>query len=496
MKALAGLPMSAHRLSRRRIVALLATVAVVGAAPLVQLSSDAAAVNENAEGGNGIESEGNAADSDEQAEYGKMIERTVNDNGHGEYFIDFDSGKLFERPDGGRFEDERDFAAWARSQGVDAMGQVKSSYKGLLGYDMIVIPSDGDSWDKRPGGVLESLEAGDPGTPAVMDARAGLPATYFIQTREGARGVLQITGVKEDNDQPGPDHVRLRYRLISTASTDNPVRLGTSSDDPPREAGEADKFVARFSNGVEVELVGLSKNPSKDQPWWRPDGSRLAERPYDNVRAHMGSGLPRELCFRWKNLPKDPDYTLGWHTVPAYECAGGGPADARGKPLKDIWASAIGLPGSPETCTVQFSASVSSTPWKTVFDDTGRHYSSAGSAVGGKNRGVIWSPAREEGDELLITVSFKAPGESVRLVAVDKDGKRHPAVRAYGGGAWDFMQHTFAFDKLPLGQIKKFELQTQTREIESVEFTNVSLHPDKLTKVETRIIQEAEKSAP
>jgi hypothetical protein len=94
------------------------------------------------------------------------------------------------------------------------MGQVNSGYKGLIGFDMIVVPSDPEGWDKRPGGVIESLEFGDPGTPATMDARAGLPATFFIQTREGSQGVLQIVSVDEDNDRPGPDSIRLRYKPI------------------------------------------------------------------------------------------------------------------------------------------------------------------------------------------------------------------------------------------------------------------------------------------
>jgi hypothetical protein len=495
MKALVSLPSSTHRLSRGCVTAALATVVLLGAAPLVQLSSDAAAIGKEANGNGEVESKRDSAADEERASYGRVIERTVNDNGHGEYLIDFDSGKTFERPDSPRPSNHQEFVDWARFQGIDAMGQVASGYKGLMGFDMIVIPTSAESWDQRAGGVVESLKYGEAGTPGIMDARAELPATFFFETREGARGVVQITHIEEDNDQPGPDHVKLRYRLISTIGGEQPIRNSAPSTNATRPATDENEFVARFSNGVEVEFIGLSINPSKEQPWWRPDGAPLAERPYDNVRAHMGSGLPRELCFRWKNLPKDPDYTLSWHTVPPYEGAGGGPADAQGKTVKGLWASAIGMPGSLETCTVQFSASVSSTPWKTVFEDTGRHYASMASGIDGKQRGVIWSPARVEGDEVLITVSYKAPGESVRMVAVYKGEKRHAAVRCYGNGAWDFMQQTFAFDKVSLKEIKKFELQTQMREIETVEFTNVSLHPDKITKVEKRIVQRAEKAA-
>jgi hypothetical protein len=268
-----------------------------------------------------------------------------------------------------------------------------------------------------------------------------------------------------------------------------------AADVKAHAAGDDGAFVAKFSNGVEVELIGLSMNPSKDQPWWRPDGTPLAERPYADVRARMGSGLPREICWRWKNLPDDPDYTISWNTVPGYCCAGGGPVDAEGRRIDGLSAVAVGLSESPDACTVQFSTSVSATPWKTVFSEGGRNYASASSVAGGKPRSVIWSPARKQEGELLITVSFKAPGESVRLVAVDQGEQEHAAVRAYGGGASDFMQQTFAFDDLPLDAVDRFELQTQTREIETIEFVNVSLEPDKRTKVETRKVKADEKTS-
>ncbi len=283
----------------------------------------------------------------------------------------------------------------------------------------------------------------------------------------------------------------LAVRQSASAADESSAAI--ASKEPAAGASNA-KFVARFSNGVEVELIGLSMNPSKDKAWWWPDGSPLAERPYAKVMAIMGSGLTREICWRWKNLPKDSDYTLDWNTVPAYGCAGGCPVDANGKSMQDLSAVAVGLSAAPDACTVTFSTSVSATPWKTVFDDDGRHYSSSGSAVDGKPRGVAWSPAREEGEALMITVSYRVGAESVRLVAVRKSGDRQPQSEVFGGGAWEFSQKTFKFDKLRVDDVDHFELQTQTREMETVEFVNVSLHPEKQTKVETRVVQATAKS--
>jgi hypothetical protein len=214
MISLSRLTVSRHPLSLHAAAASAIGAIVLVCAPLLSFSKDAVATEQQANAANQSAQQNDDMD---VPNYGKVIQRRVNDNGHGEYLIDLDSGKLFERPEDRRFEDQSEFLLWARAQGIDAMGQVKSSYKGLVGFDMIVMPTDAGSWDQRPGGVLENLEAGDPGTPATMDARGGLPATFFVQTREGARGVLQIIAINEDNEQPGPDHIRLRFKPIAEA---------------------------------------------------------------------------------------------------------------------------------------------------------------------------------------------------------------------------------------------------------------------------------------
>ncbi len=69
-------------------------------------------------------------------------------------------------------------------------------------------------------------------------------------------------------------------------------------------------FEARLLSGVTVELLGISENPSKDMPWWRPDGSPLRERPYDDLG---NAWIPwrkdltaREIAVRVGNLPPAP----------------------------------------------------------------------------------------------------------------------------------------------------------------------------------------------
>jgi hypothetical protein len=76
------------------------------------------------------------------------------------------------------------------------------------------------------------------------------------------------------------------------------------------------------------------------------------------------------------------------------------------------------------------------------------------------------------------------PGQDVRLLAVTTDGL--PDVGASSGvaGAVGFSQVTYHYAGLAPDQIHQFELQTQRREFETIEFRNVSLHPEKQTNVE------------
>jgi hypothetical protein len=276
------------------------------------------------------------------------------------------------------------------------------------------------------------------------------------------------------------------------AADDQPA---TRATDVVARPAEDEPFVARFSNGVEVEFVGLSMNPSRGQPWWRPDGWPLDETPYSKMRVNLaGARLAREICFRWRRLPDGPDHTLNWSTAPHYNAAGEGqPADDDGQRIAGMEAAAFAFDADLATCTVRFSASVAATPWKTVFRSDGRHHESSGSVAGGRPRSVAWAPAVANPGGLpglSITVTHSAPGEEARLIAIDQSGAEHLASRSPGTGASNYFMRTYYFDHLKPGDVERFELQTQTREIETAEFANVSLQPNQLTKVTAQVIKE------
>lgn len=144
----------------------------------------------------------------DKASFGPVIERVVgNDSSGGSSLINLDTGELAKPP---VLNNDKDRMAWAVQHGADALGVTSAGVRGLVGFDMIVIPIDEARWDNiTPAAVQSQLAFGKPGTPAVMSGKGNLPASFLFQTREGGKGVLQILSVSDD-----PKEVKVRYKLI------------------------------------------------------------------------------------------------------------------------------------------------------------------------------------------------------------------------------------------------------------------------------------------
>ena len=87
-------------------------------------------------------------------------------------------------------------------------------------------------------------------------------------------------------------------------------------------------YEARLPSGVTVELLGVSENPSRDRPWWRPDGSPLAEPPYDWLEASVEpepGKISREIVVRLSKLPIDA-IACSWQVNPGDGGASGTPS--------------------------------------------------------------------------------------------------------------------------------------------------------------------------
>ncbi len=240
-------------------------------------------------------------------------------------------------------------------------------------------------------------------------------------------------------------------------------------------------FEARLPSGITVELLGVSENPSKDKPWWRPDGSPLAERPYNSVIGHVSSDqdhVMREFAVLVQNLPSEPVGTQ-LEFDPTYNAAGGGSPKLFDPYKGELHAMAVSLPNRP-TVTVRFA--IADGPWETVIENQGS------AAMGTTKGGFVFSRPVEtklpnsDFHVILISVTHEITGDETRLVAVGTDGREHAASSSTGGGADNFMQITAEFSKIQLKDIKTFRLQK--RPYKWVEFRNVSLKHGEKTDVQ------------
>jgi SecD-like export protein/PEGA domain-containing protein len=159
--------------------------------------------------------------------FGPVIERVVNDDDPslGNFLIDLDTGKLISPPLKGMQKAGMGLVEWAAENGIDAVGETKSSVRGLMGIDMIAVPIPSGRWqDLSPQDVAEAVALGKPGRPIPISGKGDLPATYIFSTREGGMGSLQIVGFASE-----PRGVKIRYKMVQSVQHEEPQPETTSS---------------------------------------------------------------------------------------------------------------------------------------------------------------------------------------------------------------------------------------------------------------------------
>jgi hypothetical protein len=232
-----------------------------------------------------------------------------------------------------------------------------------------------------------------------------------------------------------------------------------------------------------VELLGASENPSANRPWWRPDGSPLAERPYDQPLGAKSfpqkNQLAREFAVRLTNLPAD-DVDAQWQFDPSSgSCGTSSPLYLNGREVKDVRAESVTLPADKPTVNIRIG--VAAGAWRTVATDADLTNSS-GSAVdiGQTDGSVIFAPVAEKDGGFVATVATELPAVSLRFIAVGVDGREITATETGGSGVGRLTQYTAVFSHVAVKDIKWIELQT--RNYQWAQFKNVAASPGAITQ--------------
>ncbi len=299
----------------------------------------------------------------------------------------------------------------------------------------------------------------------------------LLRTESGRAGLRRDNTPKEKPDN-GPRH---------QADPSKAQKAPAPATKPP--------FEARLPSGVTAELYGVAENPSKDRPWWRPDGSPLDKRPYETLEgmwpAEFGKNR-REFAIILKNLSAGPTSLQLYHdgdsrpnSMPAIDMKPTCLLNVEGEPdpkyprvfravKRELHVLVGSWPAKTKAATILVG--VGSGLWRTVGD-------SAQPALGETSApAVLFSKPEEKDGNLRVTVTHGICGDPPRVVAVDAQGREHLAKEWKGGVAGQNFAVTATFTKLSAKQVTAFRLQTQI--FERVEFRNVSLHPGEKTQVQ------------
>ncbi len=246
---------------------------------------------------------------------------------------------------------------------------------------------------------------------------------------------------------------------------------------PERRASDvADDHRYRASFGATIEVVGVSTVPTGPRTWWKPDGSPLAEAPVDTIErktsVHDGeearvillraSGVKNDDNFRWSPTRS----TSSWRGWPS----------KNGRNAKELDYYEATFRGDGASCEVKLRLAAGS--WKTEVSNDGR--GGVGMFVNGHKFSFGKArPFEAHGQPMTVfAVAHNFFGQDRRLVAVDRDGKSHPAV-SYSAGSdgdprWviDLIDGEFP---LPPDQIKEY--QVQFRPFEIAEIHGIALNP-------------------
>jgi RNA polymerase sigma factor (sigma-70 family) len=257
----------------------------------------------------------------------------------------------------------------------------------------------------------------------------------------------------------------LSAQALSQPAPNGRIPAARPADKPSDKAVRDRRWVRSLPCGAIIEVVGVSSVPSGPDTWWRPDGTPLHPAPSDpnTPGISVDGGVYKRVVVRLAHIPDGAD-----HQWAITEARGGaqGPTKKDGKPSADLSETIFQLRADAGTCTIRFK--VAAGPWNTIVTN-GKNAGAGGTSDGA---GYIFSRefATDGGTTLLVTHDIR--GKSVRLVAVDREGKEAPGMIRSTLAVKDFQQIEVGFDSPP-EQIKEFRLQT--RPYEEVEIPRIAL---------------------
>lgn len=157
------------------------------------------------------------------AEFGPVAEAMLKaPEGRVAELLDLDTGQRTTSVTFG--ENDRETHAWVREHKLDLLGVVEKGQFGVLCMDMLVPPAENGAFDRVTAEAVRTnwhLAQGEPNKITAISPGQDKTDTFYIKTREGALGLLQILGQSD-----APAGVKVRYKLLQSSARSGGDRRG------------------------------------------------------------------------------------------------------------------------------------------------------------------------------------------------------------------------------------------------------------------------------
>ncbi|MBM83981.1 MAG: hypothetical protein CMJ78_25785 [Planctomycetaceae bacterium] len=242
-----------------------------------------------------------------------------------------------------------------------------------------------------------------------------------------------------------------------------------NGDESARPSHANSRFTARLPEGRAVEFLGVTDNPSNETRWWTPDGQAIRYIPPKSPSIKVSqAGIDefRQFEFFVRNIQPGDEVVaninsqsgFGFRTFPI-------------KNTKDVSVRlAAGIPtGIPQ---VNINLRVESDKWTSILSIKQPQQRDKKSLDDVDIIDSIGS-LRKSGKSSVITISHHLRGSELRVVGIDKKGKRHSA-RQKHSITKKLRKLTATFEDLKPNELKSVEIER--RKTHHVEYRNVALN--------------------
>ncbi|MDR3636796.1 MAG: RNA polymerase sigma factor [Isosphaeraceae bacterium] len=263
---------------------------------------------------------------------------------------------------------------------------------------------------------------------------------------------------------------------IATGGTGIALLARSAPAAAQRPDPDDNRYRVRMTGGATIEVVAVSAVPTGPDTWWKPDGTRLSEAPVDTIESKTGAherDMARVILVRASGVKRDDLFR--WNPTSSTSYWGGRPRK-NGQDVPGLEYYEAAFHRDRADCGVQ--ARVAAGTWKTEVANDGR--GGTGTFVNGHKFSFGRArPLTAYGQSMTVfAVAHNFFGQDRRLVAIDRDGKAHPAV-SYSAGSdgdkrWaiDLIDGEFS---LPPDQIREYLVQF--RPFDEVEIKDITLNP-------------------